>query len=122
MKLVLSHEDISDLLFECTLKWYQQYCNRIWLKPRLWRLSRLIKYFQQREIPSMISLDVLFQGNVIRKVLSLRETVPKPLKFSLFCFCMAWLARHCKCESLTKTQDTCMAVAVELEKLLDDVT
>ncbi|AFV70631.1 LH2 [Bovine adenovirus 6] len=122
MKLVLSDEDLSDLLFECTLRWYQQYCNRVWLKPRLWRLSRLIKYFQQHEMPSMISLDVLFQGNVICKVLSLRESVPKPLKFSLFCFCLAWLGRHCKCENHSKTYQTCIAVAIEMKKLMDHVT
>ncbi|UJZ92501.1 LH2 [Barthadenovirus sternae] len=107
----LSVSEISDLLLETTLSFWDLWRNNpVILQRRLWDVSDIIRKVS-KDTSLFVELSSICTGSVVDKALTIVKNLPDPFTIYIFCGILAWLGPQCK-EYLKKdTKEMCDRVA-----------
>lgn len=116
---LISKDDLSLLIAECTGVPWRWYEKPTLFRPRLWKMGDMLRKISATSVKQQQELSLLLTtGNFVSDLQLTAQAVPRPLTLALFCVLVCWTARRCVGDSKEVTLGRCSTAAEILYSLL----
>lgn len=116
---LISKDDLSKLIAECTGVPWRWYEKPTLFRPRLWKMVEMLRKISAASERHQHELNLLLTtGNFISDLQLTAQSVPRPLTLALFCVLLCWAARRCVGDTKEVTLGKCRTASEILYSLL----